>query len=126
MLRVRRIYEPPAAEDGCRVLVDRIWPRGMTRERARLDLWCKDVAPSSELRRWYGHDPERFAEFRRRYLAELAQPDHQPAVDQLAELVTRRTVTLLTATRKLDASGASVLRTRVESACSSGDGGGER
>jgi uncharacterized protein YeaO (DUF488 family) len=73
-VQVRRVYEEPEPEDGTRVLVDRIWPRGLTRAKAALDEWCKDVAPSGELRRWYGHDPGRFEEFGRRYRVELQGP----------------------------------------------------
>jgi uncharacterized protein YeaO (DUF488 family) len=72
-LRVKRIYDPPADEDGVRVLVDRVWPRGLSKEKAQIDHWLKDVAPSTALRRWFGHDPARWAEFRRRYRAELAE-----------------------------------------------------
>jgi len=71
-IRLKRAYETPAAADGYRVLVDRLWPRGVRREEARLDEWAKELAPSGELRRWFAHDPERFGEFRRRYTAELA------------------------------------------------------
>jgi uncharacterized protein YeaO (DUF488 family) len=70
-VRVKRAYEPAAASDGYRVLIDRLWPRGISRDAARLDEWARELAPSGELRRWFGHDPERFAEFRRRYTAEL-------------------------------------------------------
>jgi uncharacterized protein YeaO (DUF488 family) len=74
--RLRRVYEAPADDDGYRVLVDRLWPRGLSRSRARLDEWAKDVAPSADLRRWYGHDPDKFDEFARRYRGELdAMPD---------------------------------------------------
>ncbi|MEZ5331790.1 MAG: DUF488 family protein [Thermoanaerobaculia bacterium] len=68
---IKRIYEEPAPEDGRRVLVDRLWPRGLSKERARVDFWAREIAPSNELRRWYGHDPEKWEEFRRRYFAEL-------------------------------------------------------
>jgi uncharacterized protein YeaO (DUF488 family) len=71
-VRLKRAYEAPTASDGYRVLIDRLWPRGVKREGARLDEWARDLAPSGELRRWFGHDPERFDEFRRRYTAELA------------------------------------------------------
>jgi uncharacterized protein YeaO (DUF488 family) len=74
-VRIKRVYEPSASSDGYRVLIDRLWPRGVRREAARLDEWARDLAPSSELRRWFGHDPERFKEFRRRYTAELAGQD---------------------------------------------------
>ncbi|MDQ2896784.1 MAG: DUF488 family protein, partial [Actinomycetota bacterium] len=67
-VRLKRAYEPMAPSDGCRVLVDRLWPRGVSRERAKLDGWEKELAPSTELRKWFGHDPSRFAEFRRRYV----------------------------------------------------------
>ena len=71
-VRLKRAYEPAASSDGYRILIDRIWPRGITREEARLDEWARELAPSSELRRWFGHDPARFAEFTRRYSEELA------------------------------------------------------
>jgi uncharacterized protein YeaO (DUF488 family) len=91
------------------VLVDRVWPRGLTKEAAHLDEWIKDVAPSTPLRRWYGHRPERFTEFTRRYLAELAEPPSAAAMNRLHELARRRNVTLLTATRDIDHSQAAVL-----------------
>jgi uncharacterized protein YeaO (DUF488 family) len=73
-VRVRRVYEEPEPADGTRVLVDRIWPRGLAKAKAALDEWCKDVAPSDELRKWYSHDPDRFEEFGRRYQLELQDP----------------------------------------------------
>ncbi|HTM94303.1 MAG TPA: DUF488 domain-containing protein [Croceibacterium sp.] len=92
-IRIRRIYDDPASDDGARVLVDRIWPRGVKRDEARLDLWLKDIAPSTELRKWFSHEPERFAEFKRRYGKEL---DGNPApVAELRELAQRRDLTLL-------------------------------
>jgi uncharacterized protein YeaO (DUF488 family) len=106
---LRRVYDDPSPEDGVRVLVDRVWPRGLTRASAHLDGWIKDVAPSTPLRRWYGHRPERFTEFRRRYLAELADPVPAAAVNRLRELTRTRTITLLTATRDIDHSQAAVL-----------------
>ncbi|WP_106399485.1 DUF488 domain-containing protein [Actinocorallia populi] len=105
----RRVQEGASARDGRRVLVDRVWPRGVSKEKARLDEWLKDVAPSTELRRWYGHDPEKFAEFRRRYLKELHDAGHREAVDHLRDLAGRRRVTLLTATRDVEHSQAAVL-----------------
>ena len=109
MLTVRRIYEAPRPEDGYRVLVDRLWPRGVKKTDAAIDEWARDVAPSAELRRWYGHQPDRFDEFARRYRAELADA---PAAGAVAGLVTRLgqgPVTLLTATRDVERSGAAVL-----------------
>ncbi len=108
-IRVRRIYEPPSPEDGTRVLVDRVWPRGMRKDAARLDEWAKDVAPSTELRTWYHHDPAKFGEFRRRYTAELGKPGARDALARLRALATDRPVTLLTATKHLDLSQAAVL-----------------
>lgn len=76
-LQIKRAYEAPEKTDGVRILVDRLWPRGLSRDQAAVDIWLKDIAPSTELRRWYAHQPERWAEFRRRYFAEL---DRQPEV----------------------------------------------
>jgi uncharacterized protein YeaO (DUF488 family) len=109
LVQVRRIYEPREPDDGVRVLVDRVWPRGMTKERADIDSWCKAVAPSTELRRWYAHDPERFAEFERRYRTELEDPDRAAALQHLRELAQGGTVTLLTATKEPSISEAQVL-----------------
>ena len=73
MIRLKRAYEAPAKQDGLRILVERLWPRGVSKEKAAVDLWLKDLAPSTELRKWYGHDPEKWDEFRKRYRAELAK-----------------------------------------------------
>jgi uncharacterized protein YeaO (DUF488 family) len=108
-VRLRRIYEDPSADDGRRVLLDRIWPRGLTKDAAAIDLWLKDAAPSAPLRRWYGHRPERFEEFRRRYLVELTEPVPEAAVNRLRELTRTGPVTLLTATKDIDHSQAAVL-----------------
>lgn len=108
-IRVRRIYEEPAPADGARVLVDRVWPRGLRKEAAQLDEWAKDVAPSTELRTWYRHDPAKFEEFARRYTAELDEPMARQALLRLSALAAGRPVTLLTATKELDLSQATVL-----------------
>jgi uncharacterized protein YeaO (DUF488 family) len=108
-IRVRRVYEQPSPDDGARVLVDRVWPRGLRKDAARLDKWAKDVAPSTGLRTWYGHDPARFDEFRRRYTAELDQPGPREGLAQLRELAAGRPLTLLTATKNVDLSQAVVL-----------------
>lgn len=92
-IAVKRVYEAPAAEDGQRVLVDRIWPRGVSKEHAALVLWLKDIAPSDELRKWFGHEPARWVEFQERYGAELDGNDE--AVAQLRELLRHGKVTLL-------------------------------
>lgn len=106
---LRRVYDAPSPGDGVRVLVDRIWPRGLRKDAAHLDDWAKDVAPSTELRTWYGHDPAKFPEFRRRYLVELDTPARQEALDRLRALAADRHVTLLTATRELPISHAAIL-----------------
>ncbi len=108
-IRVRRIYDDVSPKDGARVLVDRVWPRGLRKDAARLDDWAKDVAPSAELRTWYRHDPGKFEEFRRRYTAELAQPGAREALGRLRTLADAGPVTLLTATRDLSLSQAAVL-----------------
>ena len=108
-IRVRRVYDDPQPEDGTRVLVDRIWPRGLRKDAAHLDDWAKDVAPSSELRTWYGHDPAKFGEFRDRYTAELAQAGPQAALGRLRALAAKGPVTLLTATKDIGISQAAVL-----------------
>lgn len=108
-VQVRRIYEDPADDDGIRVLVDRRWPRGITKEGADLAEWCRDVAPSDALRRWYGHDAEKFKEFERRYRSELEGPEHAAALRHLAALATRDRLTLLTATKQVEISQAAVL-----------------
>jgi uncharacterized protein YeaO (DUF488 family) len=108
-VRVRRVYEAPSSEDGTRVLVDRLWPRGLSKARAELTEWCKQVAPSTSLRQWYGHDPAKFDEFARRYRAELDQPEPAAAVRHLRGLARDRPLTLLTATRDPDISEAAVL-----------------
>src|SRR6478609_3582032 len=91
-LRLKRVYEPPSPEDGVRVLIDRLWPRGLRKADAAIDRWMKDIAPSTELRRWFGHDPERWAAFHRRYTEELEQ--QAAAVDELRELARGGRVTL--------------------------------
>lgn len=108
-IRVRRIYDDPSPGDGARVLVDRVWPRGVRKDDARLTEWAKDVAPSSELRMWYRHDPAKFGEFRRRYAAELAEPAPHDALARLRALSARQPLTLLTATHDVDLSQAAVL-----------------
>jgi uncharacterized protein YeaO (DUF488 family) len=108
-VRVRRAYEAPSASDGARVLVDRLWPRGLRKDAAHLDEWLKAVAPSDELRRWYGHDPAKFAEFRRRYAGELEEPQRAAAFRRLEELAAQGPVTLLTAARDIEHSQAAYL-----------------
>ena len=115
-VRPRRVYDDPSPDDGARVLVDRIWPRGLAKATARIDEWAKVVAPSTELRRWYGHDPSKFDQFRHRYEAELAEPERQAAVQQLRALAQSGPLTLLTATKDIDHSHAAVLIEQLRSA----------
>ena len=110
-VRVARVYEPPTDLDGYRLLVDRLWPRGLPRDAGRFDEWCKDIAPSTELRTWYGHRADRFAEFSQRYQQELTDSGHVDALAHLRTLAeTHRSLTLLTASKDLDLSHAAVLR----------------
>ena len=108
-VRVRRVYDAPEPTDGRRVLVDRLWPRGLSKEKAALDDWCKQVAPSTELRKWYAHDPDKFEEFAERYRAELNDPERAEALDELRKHAASGTLTLLTAARRSDISEATVL-----------------
>jgi uncharacterized protein YeaO (DUF488 family) len=107
-IRIKRAYDEPAPDDGLRILIDRLWPRGLSKSKLKIDAWVKHLSPSNELRKWYQHDPKKFAEFRRRYVAELAAQGEGLA--GLRNAVAGRTVTLLTATKELDLSHATVLR----------------
>lgn len=108
-VRIRRIYEKPSPQDGKRILVDRLWPRGVSKQDAHIDEWLKAVAPSTDLRRWYGHEPGKFGDFKRRYATELADADHAGAWRHLTEEAAKGTITLLTATKDIDRSEAAVL-----------------
>ena len=114
-VKVRRIYDPALPEDGTRVLVDRIWPRGVSKARAHLDEWCQGIAPSTELRKWYSHDPALFEEFARRYRDELSESVRATALAHLHELANKGTLTLLTATKNAELSEARVLADLVAS-----------
>ncbi|MEO6821325.1 MAG: DUF488 family protein [Candidatus Nanopelagicales bacterium] len=109
VVRVGRVYDEPTSHDGTRVLVDRIWPRGLSKAKAALDEWCKQVSPSTELRKWYAHDPEKFAEFTDRYQVELRDPERAAALAHLKSIAAAGDVTLLTATKASDISEAAVL-----------------
>lgn len=108
-IHMKRVYEEPEPDDGVRVLVDRIWPRGVKKADAALDEWCKEVAPSTELRKWFGHDPDKRDEFRRRYRTELKEPERQEALQRIRDLAGGKELTLLTATKELDLSQAPVI-----------------
>jgi uncharacterized protein YeaO (DUF488 family) len=109
--QIKRIYELPQSSDGTRVLIDRLWPRGVKKTDAHLDCWMKEVAPSAELRRWFGHLPARFDEFRRRYEEELAG---NPKIGELRKLGGRKRVTLLYAAHDPEVNHALVLRSVLE------------
>ncbi len=109
MVRVKRVYDEPDPSDGQRVLVDRLWPRGLSKDAVAVDEWLRDVAPSDDLRRWYRHDPARFAEFADRYRAELADAAHLGALQRLREYAEAGPVTLLTAVRDLAYAHTAVL-----------------
>ena len=111
--RIKRVYEPASPEDGERILVDRLWPRGLKKADAAIDRWMKEVAPSAALRTWFGHEPERFAEFRRRYAAEMAG---NPALAELRKLGRGRVVTLLYGARDPEQNQAAVLLDLLRSA----------
>jgi uncharacterized protein YeaO (DUF488 family) len=108
-VQVRRIYDDPSDDDGIRVLVDRRWPRGVSKARAELDEWCTAVAPSDALRKWYGHAPEKFEEFEARYRAELEEPERAQALRSLELMSAHSRLTLLTATKRAEISQAAVL-----------------
>jgi uncharacterized protein YeaO (DUF488 family) len=109
LIKVKRIYEPAAREDGYRVLVERLWPRGVRKAEAQLDAWEKDIAPSNALRRWYGHDPKKWDEFQERYVRELKTPQAQQILDSLAERAQHGVVTLIYSSRAGEISNAAVL-----------------
>ena len=107
-IRIKRAYDPPETGDGLGILIDRLWPRGMPKAKLKLDSWAKHLSPSNALRKWYQHDPEKFAEFRQRYAAELKAQGEGLA--ELRAAVKGRAVTLLTATKERELSHATVLR----------------
>jgi uncharacterized protein YeaO (DUF488 family) len=113
MIRLKRAYEEPSIEDGERILVDRLWPRGLTKQRAKIDLWMKDIAPSTELRKWFGHDPKRWKEFSKRFLVELKQK--KELVNELKKKARIGTVTLVYAARDEEHNEALVLKKLLSS-----------
>jgi uncharacterized protein YeaO (DUF488 family) len=111
-VKVKRVYERPAKDDGSRILVDRLWPRGLSKEKADVDLWLKDIAPSTELRKWFGHDPEKWKSFRGRYETELKSKDE--LVEMLKAKAGKGTITLLYAARDEKHNEALVLKKVLE------------
>jgi uncharacterized protein YeaO (DUF488 family) len=114
-VEIKRVYDPPSAADGMRVLVDRLWPRGLTKERAAVDEWLRDLAPSHELRRWYHARPSQWAAFRAKYLKELSQPQAHSALEKIYELAhKRKRVTLLFGSKNQRQNNATVLKELLE------------
>src|SRR5207253_11183250 len=107
-IQIKRVYEEPSSDDGLRILIDRLWPRGLAKSKLKLDAWVKHLAPSNELRKWYQHERKTFSDFRKRYIAELKAQGEK--LDELRTAVKGHKVTLLTATKELDLSHATVLR----------------
>jgi len=112
-IRTKRIYEPLDPDEGYRVLVDRVWPRGMSKEKARIDSWLKELAPSKELRQWFGHDPSRWEKFRKHYFEELAE--HKEQLDRLGEMARNGPLTLLFSSRETRYNNAVALKAYLES-----------
>ena len=120
MIKLKRIYEPAGPNDGFRILVDRVWPRGLTREAARIDLWLKEVAPSTPLRKWFGHDPVLWDEFRQRYFAEL--DENAGLVDKILNHAKKKNVTLLFGAKDEKHNNAVTLKEYLNRAQSASDG----
>ncbi len=113
-IRIQRAYDQPGKDDGYRVLVDRVWPRGRTKEQLRLDIWARDLGPSTELRKWFGHDPARWQEFQERYRVELASHDRSEMLDDLADRARRGTVTLVFGAKDAEHNQARVIADGLE------------
>jgi len=113
MIKIKRIYEALAAGDGFRVLVDRLWPRGLSKEKARVDLWLREIAPSNELRKWYGHDPDKWTEFKKKYLEEIEEKKEE--FDLLRKKAREGTVTFLFSSKEEKLNNAAALKEFVES-----------
>jgi uncharacterized protein YeaO (DUF488 family) len=113
-VRIQRAYDEPRTDDGYRVLVDRVWPRGRTKEHLRLDTWARDLGPSTKLRKWFGHDPERWTEFQARYHAELAEADRARVLDELAQRAREASVTLVYGAHDTEHNQARVIADELE------------
>ena len=111
-ISLKRVYEPPSRSDGCRILVERLWPRGLSKQEARIDVWPKEAAPSTELRRWFNHEPDKWADFKRRYFKELRA--RQEAVQPILERVRAGQVTFVFASRESRFNNAAALKEYVE------------
>jgi uncharacterized protein YeaO (DUF488 family) len=113
-IKIKRVYEQPDKDDGKRILVDRLWPRGLTKEKADVDLWLKDIAPSTELRKWFGHDPDRWEEFKERYRAELEEASKMGVLRDIAKWAREENVTLLFGAKDTRHNDAQALEAFVE------------
>jgi uncharacterized protein YeaO (DUF488 family) len=109
MLKIKRVYEKKSANDGRRIYVDRLWPRGLSKEEVAIDEWLKELSPSNELRRWFGHEPDKFAEFRQKYIKELSEPEKTALIEHVKALAEKTDVTLLYSARDREYNNAVVL-----------------
>jgi uncharacterized protein YeaO (DUF488 family) len=112
MIKIKRIYDAPTRDDGIRILVDRLWPRGLSKEKAKVDLWLKEIAPSNELRKWYGHDPKKWVEFRKKYFKDLDMK--RELVNQIVQKKKEGDVTLLYSSKEAKINNAVALRDYIE------------
>ena len=112
MIKIKRIYDAPTPDDGVRILVDRLWPRGVSKEKAKVDLWLKEIAPSNELRKWYAHDPKKWAEFRKRYFDDLGTK--RELVNQIVQKMKEGDVTLLYSSKEEKINNAVALKEYIE------------
>ncbi len=111
-MRIKRVYEPASKEDGCRILIDRLWPRGLTKENAKLDLWLKEIAPSNDLRKWFAHDPAKWEEFKKRYTQELETK--KEIVQEIEQAARKGPVTLLYSAKDIEHNNAVALQAILE------------
>jgi len=112
MIKIKRIYDPPSHDDGKRILIDRLWPRGLKKENAKLDEWIKEIAPSTELRTWFGHDPDKWGEFKRLFFLELRKK--QDEIDKISNAARKETVTLLYGSKEEHYNNATALKEYIE------------
>jgi uncharacterized protein YeaO (DUF488 family) len=112
MLKIKRVYDPVSADDGKRILVDRLWPRGINKDKAHIDEWLKDIAPSNELRKWYSHDPAKWAEFKKRYKKEIAEETER--LKKIKAEARKQTVTLLFSSKELELNNAVALKEMID------------
>lgn len=114
MIKIKRIYEPASDQDGIRILIDRLWPRGVTKEEAKLDMWMKNIAPSNELRKWFNHDPEKFEDFCMKYIIELTESPFKKDLHTIQEMSLNGMVTLVYSAKDKERNQAIVLKEYLE------------